>query len=344
MIIVTTLADSVGTLVVARGVAGRWRPTRAFYLSSWRVWRSLGRRLGRGQETFLAAYAPLSLLILLSIWLLGQLVGWSLIYLAGEGSLEGASGFLSILYYSGISLLTVGFGDITSQSSVLRFLTLFEAAIGLLTIALVISYLPALYGAYGRRETRLLTLDDPSGERLQPASVITIHAMDGDVERLFRFFAEWEEWTADILESHVSYPMLAYFRSQHRGQAWITALGVVVDAASLTCAIVPGADQREPYFMYRRGARALAEIAVRLHLRVEGQNVLDRSLFAVAHERIKATGLPCRDPDEAWERLLDYRGTYGTTLQSLIDNLLAPPGFWGHSAEDLSSSLAVPRR
>jgi hypothetical protein len=333
-LVLATLSDAIGTLVAARGLTGRWRPTRHFYWITWRFWRAIGRRLGKRREGFLSAYAPLTLLTLLGLWLIGLLFGWALVYSAAEASLKGDTGFGSLLYYSGTCLFTLGFGDILAQTAPLRFAALAEAGTGVATMALAISYLPVLYAAYGRRESQLLTLDDPTGRRIEPTALIRIWAPGGDTDRLYRFFGEWESWTADILESHVSYPMLALFRSQHRGQSWITALGVVLDAAVLTCAVVPGAELREPYFMYRRGRRALQEILLRLPQTNLSQAPLERFQFDVAYERVRATGVPLRDPDEAWERLVEYRSNYGTTLQALIDYLLAPAGFWGHSAED----------
>jgi hypothetical protein len=334
-LVLGTLADAIGTLVAARGLTNRWRPTRLFYSVTWGIWRAVGRRIGRRREGFLSLYAPLTLLMLLGLWLAGILVGWAMVYAAGSASLEGDTGFGSLLYYSGTCLLTLGFGDIVPQTTPLRMAALAEAATGLASIALAISYLPVLYAAYGRRESQLLTLDDPSGERIQPTALVRLWAPEGDTARLYQVFGEWEDWTADILESHVSYPMLALFRSQHVGQSWVTALGVVLDAAVVTCAVVPGADVREPYFMYRRGRRALHEIARRLPRTGEAQSPMKREQFDIAYEQIRETGLPVRDADEAWKRLVDYRSTYGQSLQILIDYLLAPAGFWGHSAEDV---------
>jgi ion channel len=334
ILVVATLADAIGTLVAARGLTGRWRPTRHFYWLTWRLWRAVGRRLGTHREGFLSAYAPLTLLTLLGLWLIGLLVGWAMVYSASQASIEGDTGFASLLYYSGTCLFTLGFGDILATTAPLRFAALAEAGTGVATMALAISYLPVLYASYGRRESQLLTLDDPSGRRIEPTALIRIWAPAGDTDRLYRFFGEWEGWTADILESHVSYPMLALFRSQHRGQSWITALGVVLDAAALTCAVVPGAELREPYFMYRRGRRALNEILRRLPQTTVVQSPLERFQFDVAYERVRATGLPVRDPEEAWALLTEYRSNYGSALQGLIDYLLAPAGFWGHSAED----------
>jgi hypothetical protein len=336
MLLVATMADAVGTLLVGRGLTARWRPTRVFYHVTWWGWSRVGRALRspRRRERFLAAYGPLTLLALLLVWLLGLLVGWALVYASDKSAFAGTTGFASDLYYSGTSLLTLGFGDIVARSSAFRLLTLVEAVSGLGTIALVISYLPALYGAYSHRETQLLMLDEPTGERISPTTLIARHAPGGDTARLDRFFAEWERWTAEVLESHVSYPMLAFFRSQHPGQSWITALGVVLDAATLTSAAVEGADDREPYFMYRRGRRAISEVCLRLHISGAPGPGLDRHLFDIGYLRLTSTGLPLRDPEDAWQRLQEYRSTYAGSLQALIDFLLAPAGFWGHSAED----------
>ena len=127
--------------------------------------------------------------------------------------------------------------------------------------------------------------------------------------------------------------MLAYFRSHHAGQSWITALGVVLDAATLVTALVPEASNRDAYMMYRRGRRAVEEISRRLHVPGQGKNWLNRELFELAYGRLQAGGLPLYSADEAWDRLQRLRGMYGTGLQSLIDYLVAPAGFWGHSAD-----------
>ena len=329
------LSDIAATLMVTWGSRSVWRPTRVFYRWSWPLWTAVARRLRSedARERLLALYAPLSLMVLLTLWLSALLFGWAFVWMALRDDLRGAGDFGSLLYYSGVVLLTVGFGDITATGTAARILALVEAATGLATVALVISYLPSLYGAYGRRESRLLMLDHPSGERIVPASLVVLHAPDGDIDRLYRFFAEWEEWTADVLESHTAYPMLALFRSQHRGQSWITALGVVVDAAVVTLAVVPGAATREPFFMYRRGRRALSEISTRLCPHVEAEASLDRELWRHAYRQIADTGLPVRSEPQAWALLCEYRDTYGARLQALIDYLVAPPGFWGHSAD-----------
>ncbi len=240
VLIIGMLSDAVATLIVTQGSSGLWRPTRIFYAVTWRVTRRVAARMGdRAGEYTLNVYPALSLLGLLVLWLAGLMVGWSLVYWGLDQQIGGTRDFGTLVYYAGTSLVTPVFGS--AHGGLVRLLTLLETLTGVVTIALMISYLPALYGSYSRRESRLLTLDDPLGGRITPTRVVELNAPGGDVEMLYRSLAEWQMWTADVLESHVSYPMLALFRSQHVGQSWVTALGVVTDAATLTSACVEGA-------------------------------------------------------------------------------------------------------
>ena len=334
VLITLMIGDAVGTLVVTRGRAGRWRPTSLWYAVTWRVTRALAARLPTGPADFvLNAYPAVSLLGLLVVWLVGLLFGWALVYRGLGQPVSAAGDWPTTVYFAGTGLLAASFGAARGTSA--QLLSLVETVMGLGTVALLISYLPALYGAYSRREVKLLTLDDPLGSRLTPVRVIAVHAPHGDLELFYRFCADWEQWTAEVLESHTSYPMLALFRSQHAGQSWITALGVVTDSATLACASIVDADAREPYFLYRRGQRAVVDIASRLDVPHEPWLVdwINRDLFEGAWAQLLTLGVPLRDKEEAFERLLELRSGYARRLQELIDYLLAPHGFWGHSAE-----------
>lgn len=335
LLVVIVVSDAVGTLIVTQGRSAPWRPTRIWYSSTWRATRALASRLPfAGGERALSLYPAVSLLGLLVLWLAGLMVGWALLYWGISFRIAEGTDLGTTLYYSGTSLLTPAFG--TAHGALQRTLTLVETLTGLGTIALLISYLPALYGAYSKREARLLTLDDPLGARITPVRVIAVHSGNGELDLLYRFFAEWEMWTAEVLESHVSYPMLALFRSQHQGQSWITALGVVTDAATLTCACIQGAEQREPYFAYRRGRRAVIEISDRLHVpTTTPEDWMTVANFDLAWDILLGLGLPLKDKPQAWEELQLLRNTYGNRLQELMDFLVAPRGFWGHSAEDV---------
>jgi hypothetical protein len=334
VLIVGMLSDAVATLIVTQGTSGLWRPTRLFYAATWRAARGLAARLpDRAGEYTLNVYPAVSLLGLLVLWLAGLMIGWSLVYWGLDQRIGGSTDWGTLVYYAGTSLVTPVFGS--AHGALVRLLTLLETLTGIVTIALMISYLPALYGAYSRREVRLLTLDDPLGSRITPVRVLALSAPGGDLEMLYRSLGEWQLWTADLLESHVSYPMLALFRSQHPGQSWVTALGVVTDAGTLASACVQGARDREPSFLSRRGRRAIIEISARLHVpRAEvAPTWLIEENFELAWQQLVELGLPLRDKSTAWADLQALRATYGEELERLIDFLVAPHGFWGHSAE-----------
>jgi hypothetical protein len=298
------LSDAIATLIITQGSSGWWRPTRIFYATTWRATRAVAARLpDRAGEYLLYVYPALSLLGLLVLWLAGLMIGWSLVYWGLDQHVGGTSDWGTLVYYAGTSLVTPVFGS--AHSTAVRMLTLLETLTGVVTIALMISYLPALYGAYSKRESRLLTLDDPQGGRITPVRVIAVNAPGGDLERLYRVFGEWEQWMADVLESHVSYPMLALFRSQHPGQSWVTALGVVTDAATLSSACIEGAAEREPYFVSRRGRRAILEISNRLHVPQTTQvhSWLVQENFDLAWQQLVELGVPLRDRAVAWADL-----------------------------------------
>lgn len=334
LLVIGSILDAANTLVSTRLQVGRYWPTEIFYRRIWPVWRTLGRiKDDRRREIVLSGFAPASLIGLLLLWVLTEIFGWSLVWWALRDTFATPLPSLGdALYFSGVVFFTIGFGDIVPAGGFARALTLAEAFGGLGTLALVIGYLPALYSSYSARETQLLMLDDLTGDRIMPVSLIEAHCPGGELDRLYAFFHEWERWTAQVLETHTSYPMLALFRSQHLGQSWITAIGVVLDAASMAVACIPGADEREPMFLYRRGNRMLHHFADRLGgiRRVEPEP-LNRSFFRMAYGRMAARGIILRDFDDAFDRLVRLRATYVVELESLIDELLAPRGFWSHT-------------
>jgi hypothetical protein len=142
------------------------------------------------------------------------------------------------VYFAGVGFLTVGFGDIVPTGDLVRLLVLVEAFMGLVTMALVIGYLPTLYGAYSRREVQLLALDDLSDEEVTPLGFLEACHASGGAEAVAAMFAEWERWCDDVYDSHTAYPMLALFRSRQPGQHWLSALAVVMDAAAICVATI----------------------------------------------------------------------------------------------------------
>ncbi|MCP4228091.1 MAG: two pore domain potassium channel family protein, partial [Actinomycetia bacterium] len=245
-LVLAVIADMVNTLVTTATSTGRWWLSSILYRRTWSLIRALAARIPSesARERLMATYAPASVLLLLVAWVIQQVIGFGLIWW-GIGGIGGADGLIDSIYYSGVVYFTLGFGELVPVGVIPRLGALIEALSGVLTTALVIGYLPALYAAYSERERKLMTLDDGTEQRITPTNLLLSRAPTGEVDDVIRFFEGWEEWVTAVIETHTTFPMLRLFRSKHSGQNWITALGVLCDAA-LQCQMIVGAKDRAP--------------------------------------------------------------------------------------------------
>jgi hypothetical protein len=335
VLVVAVLTDMVNTLVSTNTSNWKWWLSQRVSYVSYSMVRAVAVRLpeGRVRSGLLASFGPLLVLLLLVVWVCQQIVGFGLIWY-GIGGIEGVETLRDGLYYSGVVFFTVGFGEVVPSSGGARLGALLEAFCGVLTTALVIGYLPALYAAFSEREQKLMTLDDGKEERITPGSLVMAWAPSADPADLVDRFGEWEEWTAQILETHTSFPLLRLFRSHHEGQNWVTGLGLLCDAA-LYCQIIEGADYRAPYWMLRRAIRLFSELVVGVDISAYRTQMdllyEDPTLFREVYDALEAHGFPMVPFDEARNRTLELRRLFDARQEWLIDRTLAPRGFWGHT-------------
>jgi len=342
-LVASVVLDLVNTLVATDTHSGRWWLTSIIYRYTWRFNRRIAKSLPNEhlKNRFLANYAPITLLLLLCAWVIQQVVGFGLIWW-GVGGLDGATSLFDSIYYSGVVYFTLGFGEVVPADAVPRIGALAEAMAGVLTTALLIGYLPSLYGAYSERERMLMTLDDGSEDRVTPTNLVIARAPGGDTSQLMPFFKDWELWIASVLETHTAFPMLRLFRSKQVGQSWITALGLVSDAA-LHCQMIRGLDNREAYWCLRRSIRLFDELTTGLDLTqwyAEYDEAMAAAVaesgsaddpFQVIHTQLAAHGFDVLPLDEARAAVIDLRRRYAPALEFLIHEYVAPAGFWGHS-------------
>ncbi len=239
IMIVGVLWDVVETVVLPRRTARRFRLTRWYLRGTWLIWSTLARRVRSStrREELLAIYGPVALLILLILWAGLLIVGYAFFFWGVDTPLavpNGATGFGADLYFSGTTLL--GRGDVTALDIPGRILTVLEVGTGFGLLAMVIGYLPVLYQAFSRRETHISLLDAHAGSPPTAGALLQRHPPHRRTERVTSLLAEWENWSAELLESHLSYPLLAYYRSQHEEQSWIAALTLILDACSVILA------------------------------------------------------------------------------------------------------------
>ncbi|HZT07325.1 MAG TPA: hypothetical protein VFC51_09865 [Chloroflexota bacterium] len=305
-------------------------------LARWvfRATRSLFGLWIRGASTYeevdgrMALYAPLSLLLLPIAWLATSGVGYMAMYWAmGVGSVQDA------FVVSGSSLLTLGFARPGSHSVLVLSFT--EAAIGLILVALLISYLPAMYGAFSRRESAVTLLEVRAGSPPSAVELIQRYHRLRRFDYLHTLWSNWEQWFAELEETHTSLPALVFFRSPRSEHSWITAAGTVLDAASLVASSIAVPRDAQADLCIRAGYIALRHIADYFGLPYHrdpkpGDPIsVSRREFDEALDRLAGSGVPINaDRDQAWRDFAGWRVNYDTPLLTLANLTLAPYAPW----------------
>lgn len=236
IIVLVAMADSFESVVLPRRIGRRLRPARLYYLTAWRMWRSLRNLIpaGRRREYFLSVFGPLSMLGLFACWAGAMIVGFALIHSGAQSLLpEAIDDFRRYLYASGETFFTLGYGDVTPATYFGKFIAVVEAGSGFGFMAIVIGYLPVLYQAFSRREHSIALLDARAGSPPTVAELLRRADPSKDSAEYMGFLSEWEAWSAELLESHLSFPVLSFYRSQHDNQSWLAALAVALDTSAI---------------------------------------------------------------------------------------------------------------
>jgi hypothetical protein len=341
LLIACVLWDAFETVVLPRTVTRRLRLARLYFRATWNPWARVARlfEADSRRERFLAIYGPLSLLGLLMVWALGQILGFAVLHWAAGSQLQTPSGtaaFLDDLYMSGTTFFTLGLGDVQPVAFVARVLTVVEAGIGFAFLALVIAYFPVLYQSFARREVRLTLLDAWAGSPPSAAEVLRRLAGADAMGALDPFLRDWEHWCSEVLESHISYPTLAFFRSQHQRQSWVSALTTVLDISALV--IVGIEDLPLPVW------QAHVTFAIARHAAVDLAQVLGATpdlssdrLPPQDVERLRRhleeAGLRLGRTADDNARLLELRRSYEPFVIGLARLLMMPlPSWWRQGA------------
>lgn len=334
LLIALMLFEGFETILLPRRITRRFRYARFFYQNTWLVWRAAASmiRPGARRETFLSVFAPLSLLGLFSSWVLGLIVGFALLHW-GLGSPMGPSqappSFGIYLYLSGTTFFTLGYGDVTPAATLGRTLAVIEAGMGFGFLAIIISYLPVLYQAFSRREVMITLMDARAGSPPSAAQVLLRLARSGQLAAVGGLLAEWERWAAELLESHLSFPVLSYYRSQHDNQSWLAALATVLDTCALLMAKVRPDDSYQAQLTFAIARHAAVDMA--LVLKITPQIADTQRLPEELRERMEQTlseaGLPLLGEAAADARLAELRAMYEPFICALARRLLfvVPP-------------------
>jgi hypothetical protein len=343
IVILAVLLDAFETVVLPRRVVRYFRISVAFYRFTWVPWKWLTRHIpsqGR-REAFLGYFGPLSLIFLLVLWATGLILGYAFLQYGGGQHVHMGTNvinFGALLYHSGETFFTLGYGDITPDSGLSRALSVLEAGTGFAFLGVVIGYLPTIYGAFSRREIEISLLDARAGSPPTASELLRRFGNCPTQDVLDKIFRDWEHWSAEVLESHISYPVLSYFRSQHNNQSWLGALTTILDATAIVLTGVSGVRKEQAKVTFAMARHAVVDLAQVIHARY-GSEAPDR-LPLEEMQRLRKTlsegGLTLRDDPEADQELAHLRSLYEPYVQGIAERLFItlPPWIFAEKKRD----------
>jgi hypothetical protein len=326
------LLDAFESMIYPRRVNHAFRPARVFYRSTWTLWRWVARfvRPPRRQQTFLSVFGPLSLLALFACWAVGLIFGFALLHWSlgtpvrePEGS---QTDFVAFLYFSGTTFFTLGYGEITPTGGLGRALSVGEAGMGFAFLAVMISYLPVLYQAFSRREITISLLDARAGSPPTAGELLTRLGRAHSIAALGPILVDWERWSAELLESHLSYPVLSYYRSQHDNQSWVGTLTLILDTTALLIAGHEGGDVYQARLTFAMARHAAVDLGMVFGAKPIAPNTdrLPPELLGRMRTQLAAAGLPVYEGHAVEEALVELRALYEPFVNALGEHFLFP--------------------
>jgi hypothetical protein len=319
------LVDTFETMILPRRIRHAYRLARLFYRSAWVLWRAAARLFPprRWRNGFLGVFGPLSLFGLVSVWAAGLIAGFALLHWSLGTALsfprEADGGFATYLYFSGTTFFTLGYGDVVPTGAWGRALSVAEAGVGFGFLAVVISYLPVLYQAFSRREITISLLDARAGSPPSAGELLRRLADGRSPAGAGPVLVEWERWAAEVLESHLSFPVLSYYRSQHDNQSWAGALTLILDTSALLIAGVDGPDGHQARLTFAMARHAAVDLALVFQAppRPPQPDRLPEADLARLRGSLREAGLELRDGPAVARALAELRGLYEPFVNAL---------------------------
>jgi hypothetical protein len=348
-LLLTVLLDAFETVILPRRIRRALRLSSFFYRNTWVPWIRIARRIQSSsqQENFLGYFGPLSLIVLLALWAAGLVFGFALLQF-GAGDHVQLNGqpvkFYELLYHSGETFFTLGYGDILPTSKGARFLAVFEAGMGFGFLGTIIGYLPTIYSSFSRREIEISLLDVRAGSPPTAAELLGRFGSSPRQDIVDQIFRDWERWAAEVLESHISYPALSFFRSQHSNQTWLGALTTILDATSLIIAGVGGIRSEQAKSTFAMARHAVVDLSQIVNARYDPHSPdrLPPEELARLRTALSERGLKFREGTEAEQKLAYLRSQYEPYALAMARNLFINLPPWIHSEKKKDNWQAGP--
>jgi len=334
-LLLAILWDAFESVILPRHVRRSFRIARGFFRTLWAFWSFLGRRIAstKRRENYLSYFGPLSLLLLIGFWAFALVTAFAMLqWAAGSGIASSGvrPGFRTDLYFSGTTFFTLGLGDVTPESSAARVISVIEAGTGFGFLAVIIAYLPTLYGAFSQREVNISLLDARAGSPPTAAELLRRHGTERIHNGLGHYLRDWETWSGQLMETHLTYPFLCFFRSQHDNQSWVAAFTAILDTCALLIAYAEGETKWQAQLTFAISRHAVADLA----------QIFNLDYGPLDYDRLPSQDLPkvrglllqcgvprCTEAGDA--KLNELRLLYEPYLDGLSKMLLMPLPSWG---------------
>jgi hypothetical protein len=322
LLLLVAFGDAFEAMVLPRRITRRWRIARFFYRSTWTLWRLAALRVppGRYRQNVFSIFGPLSVLGLFACWISLLIVGFALICW-GQHTLQGelADDFRQCLYHSGETFFTLGYGDVTPVTYPGKFLAVVEAGCGFGFMAIVIGYLPVLFQAFSHREQAIALLDARAGSPPTASELLRRARRPDNCREIERFLGEWEVWSAELLESQLSFPVLAFYRSQHDNQSWLSALSTILDSSSILLAAGNTASRRRAELTFAMARHTSVDLCLIFGLR-PSEPLHPRLTTEEFHTILSTSFDPIEDEADQFKRLASLRELYEPFITALSDH------------------------
>jgi hypothetical protein len=330
-LIVIVFYDLFQTVVLPRPAVGKIQLARRVVRPMWLMWRWVSQRTSRLErsEARLAAFAPVALLTLFLIWAAALVLGYGLVLNGLAQQIRPSPpDFITSIYISASTLVPLAYGDFVPEGFLARGVIIAESATGVVLAALAITLLFSLYESFRAREELVVSLDALAGAPPTAVQLLETAAKHHMRPPLEDTFEDWRKWSAMVLESHLAYPLLIYFRSSHDNEAWINSFGAVMDAAVLTLSTIDDGADGPAHLMFTVGNHLVEDMSWVFNIKSSDDPIVERSEYDAAVQRLIKVGYRIRDLDAGWKKFAEMRAKYATGLNQMALWLAIPPAQW----------------
>ena len=347
-IVVLTLTDVFQTVIVPRSVGSPWRLSVRLTRTTWPLWRAACLRIGDAErrEDLMAMFAPWLLVTQIGVWGSALIIGYGLMFWSFRHGLTGNPGLGGALYFSGTTMLTIGFGDIAPVGPAARALSIFCASSGLGMLGICTTFLFQVFGSFQRREAFIQMVSERTGAPPSGLEFIVRHYKLGLVDDIGTILRDSQRWIAETMETHLAYPSLTYFRSSHDDESWVGTLGALLDASTLLLTTVQLDHRGQAELTYRAGRHLVHDFSS--YFRLPGHDstpIVEHDEFIEAYRTMNELGIPLAPLEDAWPAFNAKRETYAEALDKMARWWRIPPARWigDRSRVRVHVNVGVPR-